>query len=162
MLLGLGDILLPGMVIKYCRRFDILKKKMDKKKVGFRKKKSKIGFYLFNLILYFISVTLAMLAMFVFNHGQPVLFYISPIFIIGLMGKAYYDGCFWDFWNGIKLKKKKKEKNKNEEKEEENEEENEEEEDDEDCNKFCGKNKKKQLVGKKYELNELQQLNVNN
>ena len=161
MLLGLGDILLPGMVIKYCRRFDILKKKTEKKKI-LRKKRNKIGFYLFNLILYFISVTLAMLMMFVFNHGQPVLFYISPIFIIGLMGKAYYDGCFWDFWNGIKLKKKKKEKNKNEEKEEENEEENEEEEDDEDCNKFCGKNKKKQLVGKKYELNELQQLNVNN
>ena len=32
MLLGLGDILLPGMVIKYCRRFDILKKKTEKKK----------------------------------------------------------------------------------------------------------------------------------
>ena len=164
MLLGLGDILLPGMVIKYCRRFDILKKKMDKKKVGFRKKKSKIGFYLFNLILYFVSVTLAMLMMFVFNHGQPVLFYISPIFIIGLMGKAYYDGCFGIFWNGVKIKKKpKKEKTKNEE--EESEEENEEEEDEEDNNNnnFCDKKKKNFFDNKKkYELNELQQLNLNN
>ena len=49
-----------------------------------------------------------MLAMFVFNHGQPVLFYISPIFIIGLMGKAYYDGCFGIFWNGVKIKKRMK------------------------------------------------------
>ena len=164
MLLGLGDILLPGMVIKYCRRFDILKKKMDKKKVGFRKKKSKIGFYLFNLILYFISVTLAMLAMFVFNHGQPVLFYISPIFIIGLMGKAYYEGCFGIFWNGIKIKKKqKKEKTKTEE--EEGDEENEEEEDDEEenNNKYYDKKGKKFFDNKKkYELNELQQLNLNN
>ena len=165
MLLGLGDILLPGMVIKYCRRFDLLKKKMDKKKIIFRKKRSKIGFYLFNLILYFISVTLAMVMMFVFNHGQPVLFYISPIFIVGLMGKAFYDGCFGIFWKGIKLKKKQKnENNKNEEKEEESEEENEEEEDDEDNNNKYnnGTNRKKKLVGKKFELNELQQLNINN
>ena len=164
MLLGLGDILLPGMVIKYCRRFDILKKRMDKKKIGLRKKKSKIGFYFFNLILYFISVALAMIMMFVFNHGQPVLFYISPIFIIGLMGKAYYDGCFGIFWNGVKIKKKN-EKNKNEENEE-SDEENEEEEDDEENNNnsnYLDKNKGKKFVkSKKYELNELQQLNLNN
>ena len=153
MLLGLGDILLPGMVIKYCRRFDILKKKMDKKKIGFRKKKSKMGFYFFNLILYFISVILAMSMMFIFNHGQPVLFYISPIFILGLMGKAYYDGCFGIFWNGVKIKKKEKTKN---EENEESDEENEEEEDDEE------NNNKKFVKGKKYELNELQQLNINN
>ena len=153
MLLGLGDILLPGMVIKYCRRFDILKKKMDKKKIGFRKKKSKMGFYFFNLILYFISVVLAMSMMFIFNHGQPVLFYISPIFIVGLMGKAYYDGCFGIFWNGVKIKKKEKIKN---EENEESDEENEEEEDDEE------NNNKKFVKGKKYELNELQQLNINN
>ena len=153
MLLGLGDILLPGMVIKYCRRFDILKKKMDKKKIGFRKKKSKMGFYFFNLILYFISVILAMSMMFIFNHGQPVLFYISPIFILGLMGKAYYDGCFGIFWNGVKIKKKEKIKN---EENEESDEENEEEEDDEE------NNNKKFVKGKKYELNELQQLNINN
>ena len=153
MLLGLGDILLPGMVIKYCRRFDILKKKMDKKKIGFRKKKSKMGFYFFNLILYFVSVVLAMSMMFIFNHGQPVLFYISPIFILGLMGKAYYDGCFGIFWNGVKIKKKEKTKN---EENEESDEENEEEEDDEE------NNNKKFVKGKKYELNELQQLNINN
>ena len=153
MLLGLGDVLLPGMVIKYCRRFDILKKKMDKKKIGFRKKKSKMGFYFFNLILYFISVVLAMSMMFIFNHGQPVLFYISPIFILGLMGKAYYDGCFGIFWNGVKIKKKEKTKN---EENEESDEENEEEEDDEE------NNNKKFVKGKKYELNELQQLNINN
>ena len=153
MLLGLGDIPLPGMVIKYCRRFDILKKKMDKKKIGFRKKKSKMGFYFFNLILYFISVVLAMSMMFIFNHGQPVLFYISPIFILGLMGKAYYDGCFGIFWNGVKIKKKEKTKN---EENEESDEENEEEEDDEE------NNNKKFVKGKKYELNELQQLNINN
>ena len=161
MLLGLGDILLPGMVIKYCRRFDLLKKKMEKKKLGQRKKKTKMNFYSFNLLLYFISVVLAMIMMFVFDHGQPVLFYISPIFIIGLMGKAYYDGCLGIFWSGIKLKKKQKNEKEKKLENEESEEENEEEEDDEeDGNKYCDKHKKKKFGGKKYELNELQQLNI--
>ena len=162
MLLGLGDILLPGMIIKYCRRFDALKLKSDKKKPGTRKKKNKMDFYLYNLILYFISVALAMIMMFVFNHGQPVLFYISPIFILGLMGKAYNDGCFGIFWNGIKLKKKLNNEKEKKEENEESEEENEEEEDEEDNNKSNGdKNKRKKFMGKKYELNELQQLNLN-
>ena len=161
MLLGLGDILLPGMVIKYSRRFDLLKKKMEKKKLGQRKKKTKMNFYSFNLLLYFISVVLAMIMMFVFDHGQPVLFYISPIFIIGLMGKAYYDGCLGIFWSGIKLKKKQKNEKEKKLENEESEEENEEEEDDEeDGNKYCDKHKKKKFGGKKYELNELQQLNI--
>ena len=161
MLLGLGDILLPGMIIKYCRRFDLLKKKMEKKKLGQRKKKTKMNFYSFNLFLYFISVVLAMIMMFVFDHGQPVLFYISPIFIIGLMGKAYYDGCLGIFWSGIKLKKKQKNEKEKKLENEESEEENEEEEDDEEeGNKYCDKNKKKKFGGKKYELNELQQLNI--
>jgi hypothetical protein len=163
MLLGLGDILLPGMIIKYSRRFDLLKNKMEKKKLGQRKKKTKINFYSYNLLLYFISVVLAMIMMFVFDHGQPVLFYISPIFIIGLMGKAYYDGCLGIFWSGIKLRKKQKSEKEKKLENEESEEENEEEEDDEDDgNKYSDKNKKKKLRGKKYELNELQQLNFNN
>ena len=163
MLLGLGDILLPGMIIKYSRRFDLLKNKIEKKKLGQRKKKTKINFYSYNLLLYFISVVLAMIMMFVFDHGQPVLFYISPIFIIGLMGKAYYDGCLGIFWSGIKLRKKQKSEKEKKLENEESEEENEEEEDDEDDgNKYSDKNKKKKLRGKKYELNELQQLNFNN
>ena len=106
MLLGLGDIILPGIVIKYCRRFDLIKNKLDSSFKGF-------SFYTYNLFLYFISVAIAMIMMFGFDHSQPVLFYISPIFIIGLVFKALYDKCFIDFWNGLKLKKRKK---KNEEK----------------------------------------------
>ena len=51
-----------------------------------------------------------MIMMFGFDHSQPVLFYISPIFIIGLIFKAYFDKCFLDFWKGLKIKKRKKNK----------------------------------------------------
>ena len=61
MLLGLGDILLPGVVIKYCRRFDLIRQKI-------RPKMKEMSFYIFNILLYFISVALAMIMMFVFNH----------------------------------------------------------------------------------------------
>ena len=159
MLLGLGDILLPGVVIKYCRRFDSLRQKIEPNMKG-------MSFYTFNLILYFVSVALAMSMMFIFDHGQPVLFYISPIFIIGLLGKAYRNNCLVDFWKGLKIKKpKSKNKNvknvndkskENEESKEEETDEEEEEEEDED------KNKNKKFVSKKIQQTELQKLNLNN
>ena len=142
MLLGMGDIVLPGVIIKYCHRFDSMKKKIDKNYRG--------GFYLFNIVLYVVSVILAMLMMFVFNHSQPVLFYISPIFIIGLAGKAIHDGCFIDFWNGLKVFKVKSKKSLDDtnnirdglnnikddnEKKDEDEDDEEEEEEEEETNK---------------------------
>ena len=146
MLLGMGDIVLPGVIIKYCHRFDLMKKKIDKSYKG--------KFYLFNILLYVVSLILAMLMMFVFDHSQPVLFYISPIFILGLMGKAIYEGCFIDFWNGLKVFKKKNKKimddtnnirdglnnNKddNEKKDEDEEDDEEEEEEEEDYHKNEG------------------------
>ena len=93
MLLGLGDIALPGMIVKYCKRFDQISIRLRKKN----------GYYIFSLILYIISVIIAMICMFVFKHGQPVLFYISPAFIFGLIGKSIYQDQFIDFWNGIEL-----------------------------------------------------------
>ena len=154
MILGLGDILLPGVIIKYCRRFDLMMEKMNMKMKG-------MSFFNFNLLLYIISVALAMIMMFVFNHGQPVLFYISPIFIIGLMLKAYLEKCFSVFWNGIKIKKrngnKTNEKLKNEEinKEEDNEDEEEEEEDEDN---LIEKKNDKTFKEKKLQQTELQYL----
>jgi hypothetical protein len=58
-----------------------------------------------------------MIAVYVFDSGQPVLFYISPAFIIGLMYRAFNKGELKDFWYGLKDetkdKKKKDEDKKN-------------------------------------------------
>ena len=108
MLLGLGDLALPGMVIKYCKRYDDLSKKLKRKKGGY---------YKLCFILYICSVLCAMIAVYVFDSGQPVLFYISPAFIIGLMYRAFNKGELKDFWYGLKDetkdKKKKDEDKKN-------------------------------------------------
>ncbi len=162
MLLGLGDILLPGVVIKYCRRFDLIRQKIKPKLKG-------MSFYVFNMLLYFVSVALAMIMMFVFNHGQPVLFYISPIFIIGLLGKAYRDGVLNDFWNGLKIRKPKNlnnNGNNNNEKKNENgnndEDNNEEEEEEDEEDKLIESEKKINNNKSQSQQTELQQLNLNN
>lgn len=89
-LLGLGDIVLPGMIIKYCKKFDSLS----------MLNKGKGGYYSLSLILYIISISLAGIALHIFEHGQPVLFYISPIFIIGLLLKAMINKELSQFWKG--------------------------------------------------------------
>ena len=155
MLLGLGDILLPGIVIKYCRRFDLIRQKVETKG-------NHMTFYLFNMILYYISVSLAMIMMFVFNHGQPVLFYISPIFIVGLMAKAYKEKCLRDFWNGLKIRKNKNMKLKNEKEGEEEENNEEEEEEEDEDNKLLEKSNNKKFEAKKLQQTELQHLNIDN
>ena len=156
MLLGLGDILLPGIIIKHSRRFDLVCEK-----IKLKKKNKSMSFFKYNMILYFISVALAMIMMFVFNHGQPVLFYISPIFIIGLMLKAYKEKCFNEFWNGLKIKKNKMNKIKNEKDIEEEENDEEEEEEGED-GRLVEKNKNKKYELKKLQQTELEHLNFNN
>ena len=156
MLLGLGDILLPGVVIKYCRRFDLIRQKIGIKYKG-------MSFYQFNMLLYYLSVALAMIMMFAFSHGQPVLFYLSPIFIFGLTIKAYNEKCLLDFWNGLKIRKSKNNKMKKEKdfENEENEEEEEEEEEDED-GKLIVKNGNPKFDSKESGQTELQYLNLNN
>lgn len=89
-LLGLGDIVLPGMIVKYCKKFDSLS----------QINKGKGGYYSLSLILYVISISLAGIALYIFEHGQPVLFYISPIFIFGLLLKAMTNKELPQFWRG--------------------------------------------------------------
>ena len=150
MILGLGDILLPGLIIKYSRRFDCFRARLNHKIKG-------MSFYTFNLILYLISLATAMICMKVFNHGQPVLFYLSPIFIFGLIGKAYNEGCLTDFWNGLKIKKNKNKMKAQKGENEDNKEGQSEEEEDEDDEKNIGNNNK--FIKDKTET-ELQKLNL--
>ena len=107
-LLGLGDIVLPGFVVKYCRRFDHLK--------------GKKGYFKLGLILYAISVFSAGLMVIVYEHGQPVMFYISPLFIIGLVLKSLWNGEFKEFWNGLEKKETNEKEKGTEGKEMENKE----------------------------------------
>lgn len=75
MFLGLGDLVLPGLIIKFCHRFDFIKK-------------SNVYYYS-GLLLYSIALLLSGIVLVVFKYPQPVLFYISPILICGISYIAY-------------------------------------------------------------------------
>jgi hypothetical protein len=88
-ILGLGDIVLPGIIIKYCKSFDYLKiANADSVK------NPKSNYFKFIMKIYLLSVICAFIMNFVFQHPQPVLFYIAPAFIFGMI---YYSIKFKEF-----------------------------------------------------------------
>jgi hypothetical protein len=95
LLLGLGDIVLPGLIIKFCRNFDKIK---NSERLSDRN-----GYYKTVFILYIISLISAFAASYIFSHAQPVLFYIAPIFILGLVFYSLKRGEFYDFYKGSNI-----------------------------------------------------------
>lgn len=64
-MLGLGDIVIPGIFIALLLRFDI------------SQKKSQVYFYA-SFLAYFLGLLLTILVMHVFKHAQPALLYLVP------------------------------------------------------------------------------------
>lgn len=65
-MLGLGDIVIPGIFIALLLRFD-----------NSLKRKSKVYFYT-SYIAYFLGLMLTILVMHIFRHAQPALLYLVP------------------------------------------------------------------------------------
>eukprot|EP00792_Barthelona_sp_PAP020_P004343 TRINITY_DN2064_c0_g2_i1.p1 TRINITY_DN2064_c0_g2~~TRINITY_DN2064_c0_g2_i1.p1 ORF type:complete len:385 (-),score=118.98 TRINITY_DN2064_c0_g2_i1:104-1222(-) len=85
-ILGLGDIVLPGVCLAVFRRFD-------------QKNENGSKSYLWGLFGYLLACTTGTICMIYFEHGQPLLLYISPLVsLFGLFGSVV-SGCFKDFFN---------------------------------------------------------------
>lgn len=78
LLLGLGDIVIPGFIIKFFKRFDFIKKTNVYYKMG--------------IVIYCFALVSSGLVVFFFNSPQPVLFYMCPSLIAGAMIVAYKRG----------------------------------------------------------------------
>jgi hypothetical protein len=83
MYLGLGDLVLPGFTLKFCKRFDFLKRKTL--------------YYQLSILLYIMALFSSLLAILYFNSPQPVLFYMCPFLLIGISWLAYkqHDNDIW-------------------------------------------------------------------
>lgn len=105
-MLGLGDIVLPGLFIAFLLRFDIS-----------RGKKSKTYFYIC-LLSYFLGLLSTIAVMHIFRHAQPALLYLVPFCLISSFLTAVVRGEV-----GLLLAytedKKEEEKKEKEEKEKE-------------------------------------------
>eukprot|EP00434_Breviolum_minutum_P012303 symbB.v1.2.010842.t1/scaffold717.1/size169572/4 len=66
-MLGFGDIALPGLLVSFLRRHDIL----SHKKIG-------EGYFLPSLVGYFVGLCATIVALTVMKMGQPALLYLVP------------------------------------------------------------------------------------
>uniref|UniRef100_A0A673Z3X4 Signal peptide peptidase-like 2A n=1 Tax=Salmo trutta TaxID=8032 RepID=A0A673Z3X4_SALTR len=87
-ILGYGDIIVPGLLVAYCSRFDVWVN--SPKKV-----------YLFCCcIAYLCGMVLTFAVMLVTKMGQPALLYLVPFTLLGSALLAWRRGEMRQFWNG--------------------------------------------------------------
>lgn len=97
-MLGLGDIIIPGIVISLCLRFDYYLYKTKKCKgnvkemfrsVNIHEAFSKYYFYTIT-VLYQLGLIVTYCMMFYFQHPQPALLYLVPACILAILGCSLY------------------------------------------------------------------------
>jgi minor histocompatibility antigen H13 len=113
-ILGLGDIVIPGIFMSFCLRFDVLKSLskgtleglIDAERKG-RVDNGKTMQYIITkgneapkiyftsvIVGYLIAIITTVIIMFYFNHGQPALLYLVPGCILAIAITAVVKGEF--------------------------------------------------------------------
>uniref|UniRef100_UPI00358FD349 signal peptide peptidase-like 2B isoform X2 n=1 Tax=Myxine glutinosa TaxID=7769 RepID=UPI00358FD349 len=88
-LIGLGDILVPGLLVTYCRRFDLY--------IG----QTSIPMYFPCCTLaYGLGLFFSLLALVLTEKGQPALLYLVPCMLLTCTALAALRGHMCMFWNG--------------------------------------------------------------
>ena len=80
-MIGLGDIVIPGVYVALMLRFDIYlykKAKKDISKIGF----SNMKYFIITFIFYNLGIIITLSSMYFFNHAQPALLYLVPCTLI--------------------------------------------------------------------------------
>ena len=126
-MIGLGDIVIPGVYVALMLRFDIYlykKAKKDISQFGFSFKNMK--YFITTFVFYNLGIILTLFVMYFFNHAQPALLYLVPCTLFSSSLLALQQNDIKELWkfNEEKLG----EKDENEEEEEEKEEEDKERE----------------------------------
>ena len=117
-LLGLGDIVLPGVFVSLCMRFDLIKSLKingDLKEILTDSSKARQIYdqmvkgclsapktYYHNCIIgYIIAITATIAVMFIFDHGQPALLYLVPGCILAVLLTAAAKGEVNLMWEHV-------------------------------------------------------------
>lgn len=123
-ILGLGDIVIPGIFMSLCLRFDVLKSLslskleslIDSEKKGREDPGSTMKYiiaagnkapkqYFISVIIgYLIAIITTVVIMFMFNHGQPALLYLVPGCILAVFITAAVKGEFKEMWEFVEEK----------------------------------------------------------
>ncbi len=89
-MLGLGDIVIPGLFVSLCLKFDI-DRFFIKNKI---KTVKDISTLYFNTCFlgYVLGIILTFSAMIIFNHAQPALLFLVPTCTLSVLGLAFLKG----------------------------------------------------------------------
>jgi len=93
-MLGLGDVVIPGIFIGLCLRWDFHCSRQNSSGSSF----SKPYFYA-SLAAYNVGLIITMSVMHIFGKAQPALLYLSPACILSLFMTATLRGELQDVWN---------------------------------------------------------------
>ena len=121
-MIGLGDIVIPGIYVALMLRFDIYlykKAKKDISQFGFSFKNMK--YFLITFIFYNLGILITLSSMYFFNHAQPALLYLVPSILISSTFTALIQRDFKVLFNfnEEKISKEEEEDEDNDEEEEE-------------------------------------------
>jgi len=108
-LLGVGDIVLPGIWLCYLYRFDHLNNKTTFVR----------GYFFCGWIAYMLGLVTTFLMVFALQRGQPALLYLVPYTIIPTAILAYCRGELSLLWRGMVLDTNSVEEGVNQKKEDE-------------------------------------------
>lgn len=85
-MLGLGDMVLPGLITAFARKYDI--------SIG------KNYYFPWSLVAYVVALVLCGTALVTTQSAQPALLYISPCLILTMLGIGWHRGDLPAFWSG--------------------------------------------------------------
>ena len=122
-MIGLGDIVIPGIYVALMLRFDIYlynKAKKDISKFGFSFKNMK--YFLITFIFYNLGIIITLTSMYFFNHAQPALLYLVPCTLVSSTFTALLNKDIKTLWNFNEEKISEEEEDDDEEEEKEKDE----------------------------------------
>ncbi|XP_046385036.1 signal peptide peptidase-like 3 [Ischnura elegans] len=102
-MLGLGDIVMPGLLLCFVLRYDAYKKSqaihLGETGVPTPKHFNKISYFHCSLIGYFLGLLTATVSSEVFKAAQPALLYLVPFTLLPLLTMAYLKGDLRRMWS---------------------------------------------------------------
>ncbi len=108
-LLGLGDIVLPGLLLSFASRYDAAKKLVSashsprSRRAIHNTCRSNCGYFVPSVVAYGIGLAMANVAVYVMRMGQPALLYLVPCCLGTIVYLGWKRGELLDLWNTPKV-----------------------------------------------------------
>eukprot|EP00624_Nannochloropsis_granulata_P007162 evm.model.NODE_6600_length_17820_cov_37.136868.1 len=97
-MLGLGDIILPGLLVAFAARYD---RAMGKKNLlSFHKCCSERSYFRIMVVGYAVGLMMANVAVYAMDMGQPALLYLVPCTLGVFALVSYREGTLRQMWQG--------------------------------------------------------------